>query len=112
MADPAMKIEVPGEIIVNDGVARFPGQVDVLRIDLRSKRARVSATSTFDGAPAVGLGIHEGTLHTDELMAGVDTWVSFPSHIGWRVLCAEVCRYTLTVVLGKDADLAQEGKAS
>lgn len=90
----------PGEVVVNEGyIYNLP--CIVVKYDLGTKYAYVSDTGTDDDVPVVYLSAGTLTLHTDETKAGEPTVISFPKHIGWRVVSAGVSRYTLTVVLQK-----------
>lgn len=89
-----------GEIVVNEGyISDLP--CVVVKYDLGTKYAYISDTGTNDDIPVVYLSAGTITLHTDESKAGIPTVISFPQHIGWRVVSAGVSRYTLTVVLQK-----------
>lgn len=89
-----------GEVVVNEGhISNLP--CIVVKYDLESKYAYVSDTGTDDDVPVVYLSAGTLTLHTDETKAGEPTVISFPQHIGWRIVSTGISRYTLTVVLQK-----------
>ena len=67
-------------------------------VDLKAKRASVSATTKWEGCPAVVIVKTEETLYADSESKRM-TLVSFPEFRGWDLFLCEISKYTLSVTL-------------
>ncbi len=66
--------------------------------DMRAKRAEVIGISNVD----VLVDRNDSTLHYEQGKMATNLWFKMPA--GWRVLSAEVSRYTLRCIVGKHDD--------
>lgn len=105
MSEPAqtpIEIKAQGAPRINAALVHARGETcALLSVDLHSKYCQVLSW----GGESVFVGASERSLHLDESQPReAPTEIAFPEFAGWRVWCADLGRYTLSLALIKETE--------
>jgi hypothetical protein len=106
--DVGITVLIPGAPVVNHGlvVAEGPGVV-AIAIDMQSKYCILEATGSTHNTngeeiPSVTIGAQEGSQYLEpKAPKGDSTEIAFPDYVGYKVFCADMGKYSLSVCLIK-----------